>query len=171
LRTAFRCEDPVLFLEHKHLFRQRYTMDPFPSSEYLIPLGEAATVRPGEDLTIVTWGAMVQRCVRAATQLAEEGIEAEILDLRTLMPWDRDAVVRSVERTSRLLVAHEDVLTGGFGAEIAAVIADECFTHLDAPVRRIGAVDTWVGYEPGLERAVLPQIDTIVDAARTLAHY
>jgi 2-oxoisovalerate dehydrogenase E1 component len=171
LRTAFECEDPVLFLEHKHLFRQRYAMDPFPSPEYRIPLGSAATVRAGEDLTIVTWGAMVNRTVRAADQLAEEGIEAEILDLRTLAPWDRDSVVASVERTSRLLVAHEDVLTGGFGAEIAAVISDECFAHLDAPVRRLGAIDTWVGYEPSLERAVLPQIDTIVEAARALATY
>jgi 2-oxoisovalerate dehydrogenase E1 component len=171
LRTAFACEDPVLFLEHKHLFRQRYAMDPFPGPEYRIPLGSAATVRPGEDLTIVTWGAMVNRTVRAATQLAEEGIEAEIIDLRTLAPWDRETVFASVERTSRLLVAHEDVLTSGFGAEVAAVVADERFTYLDAPVRRLGAVDTWIGYEPGLERAVLPQIDTIVEAARSLATY
>jgi 2-oxoisovalerate dehydrogenase E1 component len=171
LRTAFRCEDPVLFLEHKHLFRQRYAMDPFPGSNFAIPLASASTVRPGEDLTIVTWGAMVNRTVRAAKQLAEEGIEAEIIDLRTLAPWDRETVIRSVERTSRLLVAHEDVLTSGFGAEVAAVVADECFAHLDAPVRRLGAVDTWVGYEPGLERAVLPQIDTIVEAARALATY
>ncbi|HWD24887.1 MAG TPA: transketolase C-terminal domain-containing protein, partial [Acidimicrobiales bacterium] len=171
MRTAFACEDPVLFLEHKHLFRQRYAMDPFPGPEYRIPLASASIVRPGEDLTIVTWGAMVNRTIRAAKQLAEEGIEVEIIDLRTLAPWDRESVIRSVERTSRLLVAHEDVLTGGFGAEIAAVVADECFAHLDAPVRRLGAVDTWVGYEPGLERAVLPQIDTIVEAARSLATY
>jgi pyruvate/2-oxoglutarate/acetoin dehydrogenase E1 component len=114
---------------------------------------------------------MVNRTVRAATQLAEEGIEAEIIDLRTLAPWDRETVFASVERTSRLLVAHEDVLTSGFGAEVAAVVADERFTYLDAPVRRLGAVDTWIGYEPGLERAVLPQIDTIVEAARSLATY
>ena len=171
LRTAFLCEDPVLFLEHKHLFRQRYAIDPFPGPEYVIPLGSAATVRPGEDLTIVTWGAMVHRCALAAEQLAEEGIEAEIIDLRTLAPWDRETVMASVERTSRLLVAHEDTVTSGFGAEIAAVVADECFARLDAPVRRIGAVDAWVAYEPGLERAVLPQIDTIVEAARSLANY
>jgi 2-oxoisovalerate dehydrogenase E1 component len=171
LRTAFACEDPVLFLEHKHLFRQRYAMDPFPPPEYRIPLASAATARSGEDLTIVTWGAMLNRTLRAADQLAEEGIEAEILDLRTLAPWDRESVIASVQRTSRLLVAHEDVITGGFGAEIAAVVADECFSYLDAPVRRVGAVDAWVGYEPGLERAVLPQIDTIVEAARSLASY
>jgi 2-oxoisovalerate dehydrogenase E1 component len=171
LRTAFACEDPVLFLEHKHLFRQRYAMDPFPPPEYRIPLGCASTVRPGEDLTIVTWGALVHRCLRAANTLADEGIEAEVIDLRTLAPWDRTTVLESVSRTSRVLVAHEDVLTSGFGAEIAAVIADECFTTLDAPVRRLGAPDAWVGYEPGLERAVLPQVDTIVDAIRSLVSF
>ena len=164
LRTAFLCEDPVLFLEHKHLFRQRYAMDPYPPPDYVVPLGRAARVRAGEDLTIVTWGATVHRSVLAAEELAREGIDAEILDLRTLSPWDKEAVAESVERTSRLLVVHEDVLTSGFGAEIAAFVADECFSVLDAPVRRVGAVDTWVAYEPSLERAVLPQVDTIVEA-------
>jgi len=171
LRAAFQCEDPVLFLEHKALYRQRFAMDPFPQPEYVVPVGKAATVRRGEDLTIVTWGAMVQRCGLAAEQLAAEGIEAEIVDLRTLAPWDREAVLTSVHRTSRLLVVHEDVLTSGFGAEVAAVAADECFDALDAPVRRIGALDTWVPYEPTLEAAVLPQTDEIVAAARALAEY
>jgi 2-oxoisovalerate dehydrogenase E1 component len=171
LRAAFLCEDPVLFLEHKHLLRQRYAMDPFPSEQYVVPLGNAARVREGEDLTIVTWGATVHRSFLAAEQLADEGIETEILDLRTLSPWDREGVVASVEKTSRLLVVHEDVLTSGFGAEIAAFVADECFGDLDAPVRRVGALDTWVGYEPSLERAALPQVDTITTAARNLAHY
>ena len=171
LRAAVQCEDPVLFLEHKHLLRQRYAMDPFPSEQYVVPLGKSARVREGEDLTIVTWGATVHRSVLAAEQLATEGIETEILDLRTLSPWDREGVMDSVAKTSRLLVVHEDVLTGGFGAEVAAVVAEECFSELDAPVRRIGAADTWVGYEPTLEKAALPQVDTIVSAARSLASY
>lgn len=171
LRAAVLCEDPVLFLEHKHLLRQRYAMDPYPSEDYVVPLGKAARVREGEDLTIVTWGATVHRSVLAAEQLAAEGIETEILDLRTLSPWDREGVMDSVAKTSRLLVVHEDVLTGGFGAEIAAFVADECFAELDAPVRRVGAADTWVGYEPTLEKAALPQVDTIVTAARSLASY
>ena len=166
LRAAFRCEDPVLFLEHKHLFRQRYAMDPFPSPDYVVPLGSAATVRAGERPHDRHLGRDRPPLRLAAEQLAEEGIEVEILDLRTLAPWDREAVVASVERTSRLLVVHEDVLTGGFGAEIAAFVADECFADLDAPVRRVGAADTWVGYEPSSRRPSLPQVDDIVDAAR-----
>jgi 2-oxoisovalerate dehydrogenase E1 component len=169
LRAALRCEDPVLFLEHKHLLRQRYAMDPFPGENFVVPLGKAAQIRDGGDLTIVTWGATVHRSQLAAEQLAAEGIEVEILDLRTLAPWDQEGVIDSVTKTSRLLVVHEDVLTSGFGAEIAAFIADTCFTELDAPVRRVGAADTWVGYEPTLEKAVLPQVETIVDAARALA--
>jgi len=171
LRAAFRCDDPVLFLEHKALFRQRFAMDPFPDADYVVPLGSAATVRSGTDLTIVTWGATVHRCALAAETLAEEGLSVEILDLRSLAPWDKDSVVESVKRTSRLLVVHEDILTSGFGAEIAAFAADECFSDLDAPVRRVGAADTWVPYEPSLERAVLPQVDDIADAARAIAKY
>lgn len=171
LRTALRCEDPVLFLEHKALFRQRFAMDPYPSPDYVVPLGRAAKVRDGSDLTIVSWGATVHRSELAANQLASEGIETEILDLRTLSPWDRESVVDSVAKTSRLLVVHEDVITGGFGAEVAAFVADECFSDLDAPVRRVGAADAWVAYEPSLEKAVLPQVDTIVEAARSLAAY
>jgi len=171
LRAALLCDDPVLFLEHKALLRQRYAMDPYPSEEYIVPLGKAARVREGDDLTIVTWGATVHRSQLAAERLAEEGIETDILDLRTLSPWDQESVIASVTKTSRVLVVHEDVLTSGFGAEIAAFVADTCFAELDAPVRRVGAVDTWVGYEPTLEKAALPQVDTIIEAARALASY
>jgi 2-oxoisovalerate dehydrogenase E1 component len=171
LRAAFQCEDPVLFLEHKALLRQRFAMDPYPSTDFVIPLGSAATVRSGTDLTIVTWGATVHRSMLAAEKLFEEGLDVEIIDLRTIIPWDKQAVVESVSRTGRLLVVHEDTLTAGFGGEIAAFAADECFSDLDAPIRRIGAKDAWVGYEPGLEGAVLPQVDDIIETARTLGLY
>ena len=169
LRTAFRADDPVLFLEHKHLLRQPYTRDPFPGPEHLVPFGKARRVRAGEDLAIVTYGATVEKSRQAAELLAAEGIEVEIVDLRTLAPFDHDAVAEAVRRTSRLLVVHEDVLTSGFGAEVAAWAADNCFADLDAPVRRVGALDTPVGYEPGLERAILPQVEDIARAARDLA--
>ena len=171
MRAAFRCEDPVMFLEHKHLFRQRYTIDPFPNEDFVLPIGEAATVRDGNQLSVVTWGATVQRSLVAAEELAKEGIEIEVIDLRTLAPWDKEAVAASVARTSRCLVVHEDMLTSGFGAEVAAFVAAECFADLDAPVRRVAAKDTWVGYDLGLERAVLPQSPRIAAAARELVSY
>ncbi|HLI14532.1 MAG TPA: dehydrogenase E1 component subunit alpha/beta [Acidimicrobiales bacterium] len=171
LRAAWRCEDPVLFLEHKHLYRQRHAMDPFPPPDYVVPLGRADLVRAGRDLTIVTWGATVQRSLLAAQRVAEAGVEVEILDLRSLAPWDREAVATSLERTGRLLVVHEDVLTSGFGAEVAAFAADECFAYLDAPVRRCAAKDVWVGYEPNLLGATLPQVSDIAQAALELAAY
>ena len=172
LRTAFRCEDPVLFFEHKHLLRQRYTRDPFPDPDYLIPFGRGALVRAGSDVTIVTYGATVEKS-RQAAQVVEErdGVSAEIVDLRTLSPWDHEIVGESVRRTGRLLVVHEDVLTCGFGAEVAAWAADELFDSLDAPVRRIAATDTWVAYEPTLEQAILPQVDDIANAVVELAKY
>jgi len=172
LRFAFECEDPVLFLEHKHLLRQPYTRDPFPEPDWVLPFGHGEVRRPGADATIVTWGATVQKSLEAAAQLADEGAgEVEVIDLRTLAPWDQDLVGQSIARTSRALVVHEDVLTCGFGAEVAAWIASEAFEHLDAPVRRVGALDTHVGYSPILERAILPQVDDITAAARDLLKY
>jgi 2-oxoisovalerate dehydrogenase E1 component len=172
LRYAFLCEDPVLFLEHKHLLRQPYTRDPFPGPEWVLPFGHGDIRRAGDDLTIVTWGATVQKSLEAAAALQEEGVGSiEVIDLRTLMPWDQEIVGESVRRTSRALVVHEDVVTCGFGAEVAAWIASEAFEHLDAPVRRVGALDTHVGYAPVLEKAILPQTDDITAAARDLLAY
>ncbi|HWC69123.1 MAG TPA: dehydrogenase E1 component subunit alpha/beta, partial [Acidimicrobiales bacterium] len=165
LRAAFRGEDPVLFLEHKHLLRQPYTVDPFPPAEYVIPFGRGDVRRAGDDCTIVTWGATVEKSLRAAAAVADtEGFEIEVIDLRTLSPWDRDIVCESVAHTHRLVVVHEDVLTAGFGGEVAAWAAEHCFTDLDAPVRRVAALDTHVAYEPTLEEAILPQVDDITAA-------
>jgi 2-oxoisovalerate dehydrogenase E1 component len=168
LRAAFRCDDPVLFLEHKHLLRQPYTRDPYPQPEYVVPLGKGAVVQPGTNLTIVTYGATVERSRQAMALLEAEGVEAsvELIDLRTLAPWDRELVGESVSRTGRALVVHEDIRTSGFGAEVAAWIAEECFDALDAPVTRVGAKDCHVGYEPTLEEAILPQKTDIAAAAR-----
>jgi 2-oxoisovalerate dehydrogenase E1 component len=172
LRAAFRCEDPVLFLEHKHLLRQPYTRDPYPEEGWVVPIGRGTIDQPGTDLTIVTYGATVERSRQAARQLAEEqGASVEIVDLRYLIPWDRELVAESVARTSKVLVVHEDIRTAGFGAEVAAWIAEECFEHLDAPVGRIGAQDCHVAYEPSLEQAILPQADDIAAAARRLLAY
>lgn len=168
LRYAFRCEDPVLFLEHKHLYRQPYTRDPFPPADYVLPFGCASVVRSGRDLTIVTYGATVEKSRVAAEALASEGYEIEVVDLRSLIPWDQETVSASVARTSRALVVHEDVITCGFGAEVAAWIGEHCFEHLDAPVRRVAAPDNHVPYEPTMEKATLPQVDDIAAAARDL---
>jgi 2-oxoisovalerate dehydrogenase E1 component len=171
LRYALSCDDPVLFLEHKHLLRQPYARDPLTGPDHVVGFGRAAVRRPGRDVTIVTYGATVQRSLLAAEELAAEGIEVEVLDLRTIVPWDREAVAESVQRTSRALVVHEDVYTCGFGAEVAAFVADSCFEHLDAPVRRHTALDCHVPYSPVLEDAVLPQVSGIGHAARELARY
>jgi 2-oxoisovalerate dehydrogenase E1 component len=169
LRAAFRCDDPVLFLEPKHLLRQPYTRDPFPPRDYVIPLGSAEVVQAGDDLTIVTYGATVERSRRAAAQLAEaDDASVEIIDLRCLIPWDTETVAASVAKTSRVLVVHEDIRTSGFGAEVASWIAENCFGDLDAPVGRIGALDCHVAYEPTLEHAILPQPDDIAARARAL---
>ncbi|HEX5367491.1 MAG TPA: thiamine pyrophosphate-dependent enzyme [Acidimicrobiales bacterium] len=166
LRAAFRGEDPVLFLEHKHLLRQAYTREPFPPEDLVVPFGRGRYVRRGTDLTIVTWGATVERSRLAAERLAEgAGASTEIIDLRTLVPWDKEIVAESVARTSRLLVVHEDVVRGGFGGEIAAWAADQAFWQLDAPVGRVGAQECHVAYAPELEDAILPQVEDIVVAA------
>jgi 2-oxoisovalerate dehydrogenase E1 component len=172
LRTAFAAEDPVLFLEHKHLLRQPYTRDPFPPPDYFVPFGKGDIRRTGDELTIVTYGATVEKSLQAAARLEAEGVcSVEVIDLRTLIPWDRELVAQSVRKTARALVVHEDVLTCGFGAEVAAWIADELFADLDAPVRRVGAQDTCVAYSPVLERAILPQVDDIYAAAKSLAEF
>jgi 2-oxoisovalerate dehydrogenase E1 component len=172
LRTAIRCDDPVLFLEHKRLYRETYGRAAYPGPEFAIPFGRAKIVRPGKDLTLVTYGALVPRAMQAAQQAQREhGIETEIIDLRTLNPYDWEAIAESVRKTNRVIVAHEDMLSWGYGAEIAARIAGELFDDLDAPVRRIGAMDTFVAYQPKLEDAILPQPENILKAIRDLKAY
>ena len=173
LRTAIRCEDPVLFLEHKRLYREPYNRTQHPGPDYLIPFGKAKVVKPGANLTIVTFGALVQKSLQAALQIEQLNPRAtvEVIDLRTLNPYDWAAIQASVEKTSRVMVVHEDTLSWGFGAEISARIASELFGRLDAPVGRIGALDTWIGYAPSLENEILPQVENIVEeAARILAY-
>ena len=165
LRTALRCDDPVLFLEHKRLYRETYGRAAYPGPDFTIPFGKAKIVRPGSHITLVTYGALVPRALQAAERAhREQGIETEIIDLRTINPYDWEAIAESVRKTSRVIVAHEDMLSWGYGAEIAARIADELFDSLDAPVRRIGCMDTFVAYQPVLEDAILPQPDTIYKA-------
>jgi 2-oxoisovalerate dehydrogenase E1 component len=172
LRTAIRCDDPVLFLEHKRLYRETYGRAPYPGPDFAIPFGKAHIVRPGTDITLVTYGAMVPRAMQAAqTAQRQHGIEVEILDLRTLNPYDWEAIATSVRKTSRVIVAHEDMISWGYGAEIAARIADELFEDLDAPVKRVGSMDTFVAYQPILEDAILPQPDTMLKAIVDLRAY
>jgi 2-oxoisovalerate dehydrogenase E1 component len=170
LRTAFRCDDPVLFLEHKHLYRQGYNRDPLPPADWMLPFGKGTYVTRGDRATVVTWGATVHRAQLALKELGDD-VGVEIVDLRTIAPWDRDIVGESVRKTGRVLVLHEDTLTCGFGAEIAAFVADECFEHLDAPVWRLAATDTFCAYEPTLENATLPQVDDIARDLRALLAY
>ncbi|HNV02727.1 MAG TPA: dehydrogenase E1 component subunit alpha/beta [Vicinamibacterales bacterium] len=171
LRTAIRCDDPVMFLEHKHLYRQTYNKGEYPGPDCTIPFGRAAVRREGRDVVIVTWGALVQRSILAAQQAEKEGLSVAVLDLRTLAPCDWDAIGAWVARTSRVIVAHEDQLTCGFGAEIAARIAQEHFHDLDAPVRRVAALDTPVAYSPILEEAILPGPAGLLQAIRETAEY
>jgi 2-oxoisovalerate dehydrogenase E1 component len=171
LRTAIRCDDPVLFLEHKHLYRQTYNKGRYPGPDYMIPFGSAARVREGTDLTVVTFGALVQRSLVAARQIEADGVSPEILDLRSLSPYDWNAIAESVKKTGKALVVHEDSRSFGYGAEIAARIGDELFDHLDAPVRRVGALDTFVGYNPALEDEILPQVRDVLAAMRELARF
>ena len=171
LRTAIRCDDPVIFLEHKHLYRQIYNKSAYPGPNFMIPFGKAKVVREGTDVTLVTYGATVQRALTAANAVAESGISVEVIDLRTLSPWDREAVFESVKKTSRVIVGYEDSISWGFGAEIAASIADECFAWLDAPVMRVASTDTFVGYAPRLEDAILPQVDDFKQAYEKIVQY
>jgi 2-oxoisovalerate dehydrogenase E1 component len=172
LRTAIRSDDPVLFLEHKHLYRQTYNKSRYPGPNYMIPFGKARKVQEGSDLTIVTFGALVQRSVLAARKIQEKkGVSVEILDLRSLLPYDWEAIAESIKKTSRALVAYEDTRSFGYGAEIASRISDELFDWLDAPVRRVGAKDIWVPYHPDLEEAMLPQTPDLIQAIDELASY
>lgn len=172
LRTAIRCEDPVLFLEHKHLYRQVHNKSACPGPDYMVPFGKAKVVRPGRDLTVATCGALVKRSTDAA-RIAQDryGVSAEVIDLRTLSPLDMETVAASVRRTAKLLVAHEDAVTFGLGAEIAAQAADELFPWLDGPVRRLGALDTWVAYSPELEKETLPQVEDVLEGILELVEW
>jgi 2-oxoisovalerate dehydrogenase E1 component len=171
LRTAIRCDDPVLFLEHKHLYRQPYNRSPYPGADFTIPFGKARVVREGQDVSIITYGAVVHRAEVAAAQLEREGISVEIIDLRSLSPFDWDAIAATVRKTNRVIVAYEDMLSWGYGAEIAARIADELFEDLDAPVRRVAAMDTFCAYQPQLEDEILPQSSHLAAAVRDLAAF
>jgi len=172
LKTACRSGDPVLFLEHKGLYRQGFASSPEPGPEYTIPFGVAAVKQAGEDITVVTWGMLVQRSLDAARKVeASHGVGVEVIDLRTLNPLDKESIFSSVRKTGKVLIVHEDTLTGGFGGEIAALIAAECFAGLDAPVRRVAAKDTPVPYGPALENAMLPQETDIIRALEGLIRY
>ena len=172
LRTAIRCDDPVLFLEHKRLYRETYGRAPYPGPDFMIPFGKANIVRTGSDMTVITYGATVPRALQAAQKIErEQQVSVELIDLRSLNPYDWEAIATSVRKTNRVIVAHEDTLSWGYGAEIAARIADELFDELDAPVRRVAALDTFVAYQPQLEVEILPQSDDFYQAMQELAEY
>jgi 2-oxoisovalerate dehydrogenase E1 component len=171
LRTAIRCDDPVLFLEHKHLYRQTYNKGVYPGPDYTIPFGRSVVRRPGTDLVVLTWGALVQRTLVAAQQAEKSGVSTMVVDLRSITPFDWDGIAQAVRATSRVIVAHEDQLTCGFGAELAARIGEHLFEYLDAPVRRVGALDTPVAYHPDLEERILPQTADVLRAIEDVARY
>jgi 2-oxoisovalerate dehydrogenase E1 component len=171
LRTAIRCDDPVLFFEHKHLYRQTYNKRPYPGADYTVPFGQAATRREGHDIVIVTWGALVQRSLLAAQQASKDDISVMVLDLRTIAPYDWESIASAIQQTNRVVIAHEDQLTCGFGAELGSRIADELFDCLDAPVKRVAALDCPVGYHPILEEQVLPQTSDILKAIQEVVSY
>jgi 2-oxoisovalerate dehydrogenase E1 component len=172
LRTALRSDDPVMFLEHKHLYRQTHNKGAYPGPDYMIPFGKARVVREGTDLSVITFGATVQRSLVAARAVQEEsGLSVEVLDLRSLSPYDWDAIAGSVSKTNRVLVVYEDTRAWGYGAEIAARISDELFDELDAPVRRVAALNSYVAYSPPLEDAILPQVADITAAIVELSRY
>ena len=172
LRTAIRCDDPVLFLEHKRLYRETYGRAAYPGPDYMVPFGKAKVVQPGTDLTVITYGAVVPRALQAAQKLEREHqVSVELVDLRTLSPFDWDSIAASVKKTNRVLIAYEDCLSWGYGAEIAARVADQLFHHLDAPVKRVAATDTFVAYQPILEDAILPQASDLFRAMKELAEF
>jgi 2-oxoisovalerate dehydrogenase E1 component len=171
LKTACRCEDPVIFLEHKGMYRQSFAASPEPDVNYLLPFGLANVKRTGEDITIITYGMMVQRSLEAVRKLEEKGVDVEIIDLRTLNPLDKEAILKSVKKTGKVLIVHEETLFSGFGGELAAIIANEAFEYLDGPIMRVAAKDSPVPYAPPLEYAMLPQTQDIIDALEKLAEY
>jgi len=171
LRTAIRCDDPVLFLEHKHLYRQTYNKGEYPGRDYMIPFAKASVRREGSNVVVITWGALVQRSLLAAQQAEKDGISVMVIDLRTIAPFDWDAIAAAVKHTNRVVIAHEDQLTCGFGAELAARIADQLFEHLDAPIRRVAALDAPVAYAPVLEEVILPQSSQVLKAIQEVARY
>ena len=171
LRTAIRCDDPVIFLEHKHLYRQVYNKGRYPGPDFMIPLGKARVVRAGSDVTVVACGALVKRSLDAAKIADERGISTEVIDLRSLQPIDYQTIYESVRKTNKVVIAHEDSLSWGIGSEIAARLADELFPWLDAPVRRVAALDTWVAYSPELEDEILPQTENVLSAIEAIANY
>lgn len=171
LRTSIRCDDPVLYLEHKHLYRQTYNKGVYPGADYMIPMGKGSLRREGTDMVVLTWGALVQRSLLAAQQAEKDGISVAVFDLRTIIPYDWEGIAELVKKTSKVIVAHEDTLTCGFGAEIAARIGEELFEYLDAPVKRVAALDCPVAYCPDLEERILPQSADVLAAIRKLAAY
>jgi 2-oxoisovalerate dehydrogenase E1 component len=171
LKTAIRCDDPVLFLEHKALYRQSYAAGAEPDEEYLLPFGKARLARKGEHVTVITWGYLVQKSIEAAKSLQREGVEVEVVDIRTIVPLDMETIINSIRKTGKVIVVHEDTLFAGFGAEIAAQIGERAFEYLDGPVRRLGAADTPVPYSPVLEEEMLPQQVNVTEAIRKLAQY
>jgi 2-oxoisovalerate dehydrogenase E1 component len=171
LRTSIRCDDPVLFLEHKHLYRQTYNKSEYPGKDFMIPFGKASLRREGDHVLVITWGALVQRSLLAAQQAEKDHFSVAVLDLRTIVPYDWEAIAALVKRTNRVVIAHEDQVMCGFGAELAARIAGELFEHLDAPVKRVGAKNVPVAYSPDLEEAILPQSSDVLKAIRETARY
>jgi 2-oxoisovalerate dehydrogenase E1 component len=171
LRTAIRSEDPVIFLEHKHLYRQVYNKARYPGPNFMIPFGKAKVVKEGANVTVIACGALVKRSLDAANSAAERGISVEVIDLRSLNPLDMETIANSVRKTNRVVIAHEDALSWGIGSEIAARIADELFPWLDAPVRRVASLDTWVAYAPALEQAILPNPDDVLRAIEETAAF
>jgi 2-oxoisovalerate dehydrogenase E1 component len=171
LRTAIRCDDPVLFLEHKYLYRQTYNKGAYPGPDYTIPFGKAGVRRDGSDVVVFTWGALVQRSLLAAQHAERDGIHVAVIDLRTIIPYDWETITAFTKKTSRVVVAHEDQLTAGFGAEIAARIGEELFEYLDAPVKRVAALDAPVAYAPVLEEVILPGTPDILKAIKAQAEY